>query len=189
MKKRLFIAIKINFSNDIIKILNETKKYFNNEKFKWVNFDQFHLTLKFLGDTDTSFIPEITSNLYNIASQIQPFNLNFKSFGVFKDFNNPRVLWIGIDKNESLVILHKLIEDALDTLGFEKEKRSFNPHLTLGRIKFLKNRKKLIGYILKHSKTEIESLQISEFYLIESILKKDGPTYIDIKEFTLKIKD
>ena len=189
VKKRLFIAIKINFSNDIINTLNDTKKILNDEKIKWVNFDQFHLTLKFLGDTDTNLIPKIISRLNNITSLFKPFNLNFKGFGIFKNFNNPRVLWVGIDKNEHLTSLHKLIDTSLNSLGFEKEKRDFNPHLTLGRIKFLKNRKKLMDYILKNSKKELEIFQVNEFFLIESILKREGPTYIDIKDFPLKIKD
>jgi 2'-5' RNA ligase len=183
--KRLFIAIKLNFPYVIINQFNEIKSLFIKEKIKWVNFNQLHLTLKFLGDTDTELIPEITKIIEKVSQNSSKFNLNFKGTGIFKDFKNLRVIWIGIDKNPHLFNLHKAIDNELSKIGIKPENRRFNPHLTLGRIKYINNKKKLIDFILKNTNRNFIEIQVNEFYLIESILKKDGPTYIDVERFTL----
>jgi len=91
--------------------------------------------LKFLGDTDESLIQNIQSALNEIAAQFEPFNLTLRSVGAFPRLASPRVLWVGIERNEALLDLQKKIESALKPLGFLPEKRAFSGHLTLARLK------------------------------------------------------
>ena len=173
------------FSENILSNFNELKTLLKNEKVKWVNFNQFHLTLKFLGNTDSSLIPEINKSLENISGNFQPFSIHFKGYGVFRNFSNIKVIWMGLEKSNDLINLYKAIDSEMENLSFEKEKRDFNPHLTLCRIKFLNNRKKLIDFILRNQNISFQHFEIKEFFLIESILKETGPTYINMRKFNL----
>ena len=184
-KKRLFIGIKIDISKELKDFIINLKKEFNNEKFKWVDYKNFHITLKFLGDTEERFIPHISKALKMSAESNSKFTLQLKGIGVFKKIANPRVLWIGIEKNEKMINLFNSIEDNLEILGIQKEKREFNPHLTISRIKFLKNKKGLLNHILKNTNKEWDKIEVAKFTLYESILKKQGPTYLEVENFNL----
>ncbi len=184
-KKRLFIAIKIDISKELKNFIISLKKELSSEKIKWVDFKNFHITLKFLGDTEENLIPNINEALQKAAKSNTKFTLQLKGIGVFKTIANPRVLWIGIGKNEKMINLFNCIEDNLEILGFQKEKREFNPHLTISRIKFLKDKKVLLNHILKNSNKEWDKIEIEKFTLYQSILKKQGPTYLEIKNFNL----
>ncbi len=185
--KRLFIAVKLNLAKNIINDFSEIKNIFSTERIKWVNFNQLHITLKFLGDTEPELIPEIKSILTKVANNFSGLTLHLKGVGVFKNFKNPRVLWVGIEKNIILKNLQREIDKNLSLIGIPSENREFNPHLTLGRIKYINNKKKFIDFILKNSNRSFTEININEFYLIESILRKEGPIYIDLERFPLHL--
>ena len=95
-----------------------------------------HLTLKFLGDVPKSQVESIAAAVSQAAQASRAFALELGQPGVFPNRNAPRVLWVGIDGGLSpLLTLHQQVEDALATLGFAKERRGFNPHLTVARIR------------------------------------------------------
>jgi 2'-5' RNA ligase len=92
----------------------------------------FHLTLKFLGDTDESIIPGIASNLDEIV--LGPMEFAFTQPGVFPKISNPRVVWQGIEC-EGLASLARAVDRIVQGFGFEPEEKDFVGHLTLARIK------------------------------------------------------
>ncbi len=184
-KKRLFIGIKIEISNELKNFIISMKKEFSNEKFKWVDFKNFHITLKFLGDTPENLIPQIDSVLKNIAKNFNKFDLQLKGIGIFKDITNPKVLWIGLEDNKILTNLFNNIDKNLEFLGFKRENRKFSPHLTISRIKYLKNKKALLQKILNNCNKNWNKISIKEFILFESILKKEGPIYIELAKYEL----
>ncbi len=184
-KKRLFIAVKIEISKELKNFIVALKKELSNEKIKWVDFKNFHITLKFLGDTPENLIPQIEKALKNLSKNFHKFEMQLQGVGVFKDIANPRVLWIGLESNETLKELYQQIEENLETLGFKKENRNFSPHLTIGRIKFLKNKKGLLEKILKNCDKKWNKFEVKNFILYESILKKEGPTYIELARYEL----
>ncbi len=184
-KKRLFIAIKIDISKELRNFIISLKKELSSEKIKWVDFKNFHITLKFLGDTPENLIPQIEKTLKNISKNFQKFDMQLKGIGVFKDIANPKVLWIGLEKNETLNELYLQIEKNVEILGFKKENRNFSPHLTIGRIKFLKNKNILLEKILKNCNKKWNKSEVKNFILYESVLKKEGPTYIELEKYEL----
>ena len=102
----------------------------------WGKSENFHLTLKFLGDTPESKIPELQQVVTKAVKGIEPFAINLRGFGVFPDKRAPRTLWIGIEGDlEVLLDLTKKIETEVNQLGFPPEGKPFRPHLTLARIK------------------------------------------------------
>ena len=108
-----------------------------------------------------------------------------KGVGGFPNFKNPRVIWVGIEKNgaEKLTELANEIGTKLTTLGFEKEKK-FKPHLTIFRI-----RKKIgdISAIMKDFEAEEFGTEIiSKIKLKKSVLSPKGPEYSDLLEVNAK---
>ena len=95
-----------------------------------------HLTLKFLGDIESSQVEPVSEAMTRATNDVQPFQLHLGETGAFPNIRRPRVLWAGVDgEMESLSNLQQSIEKALEGRGVERERRSFNPHLTLGRIR------------------------------------------------------
>ena len=103
---------------------------------RWIAADKIHLTLRFLGDTDKDVLPDISRQLDQLTATQEPFALQLGKLGCFPNRRQPRVLWAGVRGHlERLEEFHAALEKRLVPLGWEPERRSFNPHLTLGRAK------------------------------------------------------
>ncbi len=100
---------------------------------KWVRPDGIHLTLKFLGDVVEEQDADVRAALGRAARGARPLPLAFAEFGVFPDFQRPRVVWAGITADSGLEILQHRVEQEFAPLGFPTEGRPFRPHVTLGR--------------------------------------------------------
>lgn len=101
-----------------------------------VGLDGVHLTLKFLGDVESERLEAVAEAISKAAAGHSPFKLDLGSAGAFPDFRKPRVLWIGVGGNlEALASLQADVEGALDNVGFAKDGRGYNPHLTLARVR------------------------------------------------------
>jgi 2'-5' RNA ligase len=101
---------------------------------RWVPADNYHLTLKFLGEVRPERVDLIAKVLVRVAAGCAPFPANFGGFGAFPTIRRPRVLWLGVEPTPALRCLKQDVEWALADLGFERETRAFHPHLTLGRV-------------------------------------------------------
>ncbi len=183
--KRIFIAIKIDPENDLLRIHASLKSVLGSEKITWVDPSNIHLTLAFLGDTEEDRIKVAAIMLKQKCSGFGKFEFNLSGAGVFKDFRDPRVIWIGIENSEKLVNLFNAIKTGLDDTGFKTEDRPFRPHITIGRIKFLKNPAVTRTEIEKYRETEIQKVAVREVILFESILKPAGPVYKPVGIFKL----
>lgn len=96
--------------------------------------ERVHLTLKFLGETPPESLPRLTRALEPLRDHADPFEATVSRFGVFPSPRRARVLWAGIGAGaELLVALAEAAETLLEPEGFDREGRSFVPHLTLGR--------------------------------------------------------
>src|SRR6266705_5449686 len=129
---RAFIAVEIDpqVIDKISAAINQLKSRVSGVR--WVNVTNIHLTLKFLGDVEESQINQIGAALEAQLHPFPRFTINAKGLGVFPDLRRPRILWFGLTGNE-LARLTTTVESALLPLGFAPEKRSFTPHLTIGR--------------------------------------------------------
>jgi 2'-5' RNA ligase len=187
--KRTFIAIKIHPGKEMRNILDYFKQQLSGEKIKWVDPENMHITISFLGDTDEKMIGSISDIIKQTAMDHPPFELVFSGAGVFKNLRDPRVLWIGTEINPVLQNMKISLENELSGFGFEKENREFRPHLTLGRIKWIKNTAILEEAIQQYKDQEIQREYINELIYYESILKPEGPVYLTILNVPLIKKD
>ena len=113
------------------------------------------------------------------------FDISLKNVGGFPNLKNPRVIWVGLEKDGAgkLTDLANEIGTKLTKLGFEKDKK-FKPHLTVFRVK-----KKIedISSIMKDFETiEFGSETITKIKLKKSVLSPKGPEYSDLLEVNAK---
>ncbi len=101
---------------------------------RWTKPSGTHLTLKFLGDAPESLVPQISGELDTIAGRHAPLALALAKVGAFPRLAFPRVLWVGLEPNDSLLGLQTEVESSIAPLGFPSEKRPFVGHLTLARL-------------------------------------------------------
>jgi 2'-5' RNA ligase len=184
--KRLFAAIKIHPSPELIRIYTELQNSLRINNIKWVDVNNIHITLKFFGETEESRISEINNALAEVASQNSSFVINLKNSGIFGSSYNPRVVWFGIEKNPSLEKLAVEVLETMDKTGFEKDRQNFVPHLTVGRIKQVKDRRIFQEVIDKYRTVDVQEEKVDRFLLFESILKPRGPEYRILETFLLK---
>ncbi|MEI6682840.1 MAG: RNA 2',3'-cyclic phosphodiesterase [Bacteroidota bacterium] len=184
--KRLFAALKIYPDADFLLSYRKLKSGLHHEHIKWVEEHNIHVTLKFFGETEELKIPAICSSLRGRAGMTSEINLQLSGLGIFGSAYAPKVIWVGISPFDPVSSLMKNIQRDLAALGFEADRQNLVPHLTLGRIKFLKD-KVLFNRMVGQFKTIASApLQIGEIILFESILHHEGPEYIALDRFPLK---
>jgi 2'-5' RNA ligase len=186
--KRLFAALKINPDKDFLNQLQLLKAQFHHEKIRWVEEHNIHVTLKFFGETDEKKIPDIARVLEEIALETPDFAFSLKNLGIFGSSYDPRVIWAGIVLFEELAILMKATRDKMAAIGFEPDRQNLVPHLTLGRIKLLKDRKLFQAILDQHKSISSQEMKAGRIVLYESILKKEGPVYTALQSFQLRKK-
>jgi len=131
---RTFIAL--NFKDDLRDRLGKIQKKLKTNVIKgsWVYIDNFHLTMKFLGNTNLQNVNNIKSILGEIAKNNPNMKLNLRDLGFFPGKDHLRVVWISLDGEiEKLEKLNNEIERKMNSIGFPNEKNEFKPHITLGR--------------------------------------------------------
>lgn len=101
--------------------------------------ENFHLTLRFIGETEVGQIKALKQALDNAVSNFRSFNLSLSQLGQFRR-GNKHIIWVGLKPESALDSLHSSIETALVAIGYPKESRGFSPHITLGReVVFMKD--------------------------------------------------
>jgi len=174
---RVFIAIEI--SNK--KILEKIQTFQKNIKInaKPTRVDQIHFTLQFLGEIDDAKCQQVKDVLSEIS--FSKFEVSLKNVGGFPNLRNPRVIWVGTEKDggKKLTNLANEIGMELATLGFEKDKK-FEPHLTVFRIK--KKIENVSSIIRDFEAIEFGTETISKIKLKKSVLSPKGPEYSDLLE-------
>lgn len=156
---------------------------------RWVPVHNIHITFKFLGDVVDTRVDFLRQMLARAADAHAPFEVQFGGLGSFPNPNRPRVVWVGLHAPHTLASIHQAVENGADRLGFEKERRAFSPHLTIGRVR----------QDLSHDETDrirsaLESTQLGNIpparveaiHLFKSDLKPAGAEYT--KLFSAKLK-
>lgn len=182
-KIRLFIAIEVDASKKIKNLISELEETGINAKI--VGPKNMHLTLKFLGDTDTNLVDKIESAIQESVKETDSFDIKLKNVGVFPNTNYIKVFWIGIQDEDNLKRIAKEIDERLNEIGFKKERRKFSAHLTVARIKSAKNKEKIIQLIDKYQNTEFQKIKVEKIILKKSVLTLQGPIYTNLKEIKI----
>lgn len=138
---------------------------------RWVDPQQMHLTLRFIGEVDGGLFRDIRDNLGRVRRD--RFSLRLENVGFFPPRGKPRVVWVGLQKSEPLLQLRNRIESNLVALGLEGEKRKFAPHITLARLKDTPPPK--VGRFLENNGLfHSIPFPVESFHLYSSLLGRKG---------------
>lgn len=177
---RTFVAIEL--PNEIKSYLFEIQNKLKNlpAKIKWVAKKHLHLCLLFIGEVNENKLQQIKERLNKI--KFKKFEVHLDKIRFFPDENYIRIIWVGLNPKDKIIKLQQKIDSEL--LDLIKRDKEFKAHLTLGRVKFVKNKQEFKEKL----KIEIEkkNFEINEFKLIKSDLSKDGPQYTNLEVYKLK---
>jgi len=174
---RGFIAIKIPFNDQMEAFWNAIKR--SGARIKLVEPYNTHITLKFLGNTAESLIPNIEEIIRNAVEGLKPFEIELKGCGAFPTSTRPRVVWIGVKEGaDTLKKIAESIDCEVSKLGFEKEKRPFVAHLTVGRVKGSQGA--LPRVLAEWANKDFGRVLVDKIFLMKSILKPEGPEYHEV---------
>jgi len=184
--KRTFIAIKTDAGEKIQDCISHSKNCLKGERIKWVSPVQLHFTLAFLGDTSMERVKLTGQMLNRVVPAYDPPFVRYRGLGLFRNIQDPKVLWIGLDIDPLIRKMKAELDSELKNLGFRVDKRDFRPHLTLARIKWIQNKDAL--KVLLHAYRDYFFLEstIKEVVYYESILGREGPTYKVIESISFK---
>jgi RNA 2',3'-cyclic 3'-phosphodiesterase len=188
MKLRCFVAIDISepTRREISEFLAVLQKL--DGDIKWVRPSNLHFTIKFLGATPEELLPRIHESLMEIASLFEPFYINIYGTGVFPSRRHPRVIWAGLKNSDMMMRLRHAAEDRISALGFKKEEREFNPHLTLGRVRSAKGIIHILNELDAVREKDFGSTHVRAIRMMKSNLKPDGPEYTCLYELPLGVR-
>ena len=179
---RAFIAVELPNSIKVaLAQLQDSLKQSKHASVKWVDPGSIHLTLKFLGNIDTATIPELANAMSEATKGIAPFQLELGELGAFPNLRAPRVVWVEIrGEIAPLSTMQRNIDRALTSFGFLPEKRSFSPHLTLGRVRegSSPGEQRRLGELVASLKPDISSsFIVDSLNLMRSTLTRERALY------------
>ena len=183
---RTFIAIDLNnrIKENLISLIDILRNKGGN--IKWIEHQGMHITLKFLGEIEENKISEIEEILKTTTRDLRPFSLKVKGTGHFPNGRNPRILWAGIEADKILSSFHHQLEGELEGIGFPREKRSFHPHLTLGRVRSTSFVRDTIAEFYIYREKFFGEMMVKKITFFRSILKPSGAEYSVLYEHPLK---
>ena len=148
---------------------------------KWVDPGNFHLTLRFIGETGEDVASDIDDALSRLRAR--RFALQIAGTGVFGG-DKPRSLWAGVERSCELAGLRDKIEQALIRVGLPPEPRKFTPHVTLARLRD-PPLDQLRDFLAANARFRADPLPVARFSLIASFQTKAGSVYEDQAEYPL----
>jgi len=182
---RTFIAVKVSDSvrESLTNLIGDLGD--SGADVKWVAPENLHLTMKFLGNVLETKIDEVAAAVSRACEGISRFGISLEGVGAFPSIRRPKVVWVGVIKGKDVLInLNKNIEAELEPIGFERERRRFSPHLTIGRLR----REGRPGDLADRLSMEFNGGEciVDSVYVMKSTLTPKGPIYEELKHATLK---
>jgi 2'-5' RNA ligase len=165
-------------------IQKELQEKFKNHLIKWENPEKFHLTLRFLGDTDLAIIYQIIEDLSSVSWDFASINFNSSQIGFFPNIRKPNVIYIGLNEPENRTDrLIDEIDKSVISKGIVPDKK-FVAHITMGRFR-RENRMKIADDF--NFEFEPFSVSCGSFFMMKSVMDSKGSKYFPVKE--IKFKD
>jgi 2'-5' RNA ligase len=172
---RAFIAVEVD--EQLREKMSELQKQLSLDGVKLVEKENLHLTMHFLGEIDEAMKDKVINAMDKLSCR--KFEMSCEGVGAFPSNNYIRVIWVGAEAPEL-----KQIYDQLGTefaqLGFKQEQ--FSPHITLARVKFLKDKKKLSEFLEENEGLELGECKVEGVFLKKSTLTPKGPIYETVYE-------
>jgi len=183
---RLFIALPLpaEVEEELGRIIYALKQ--KGRRIKWVTPKNIHLTVKFLGETDDDQVDSIKEAVRQTAARHQVISCSTCGLGAFPDLKRPRIYWVGLaGEIDRLRTIARDMDQQTARFGFEREKRPFKPHLTLGRTRDSYGLEELAAHIESYEFVP-QPVVLDRLVLFKSTLTPRGPIYDRLCEAGLK---
>jgi 2'-5' RNA ligase len=159
------------------------------EGLRFVDPENAHLTLFFLGEVDPERVDEVESALERAVddADVAPFEMRVGGFGVFPALDYISVVWAGVRDGAGVAETTRLngaVERELEALGFEGDDHEFTPHITLARMDDARG-KDLVQRVVRETDPDLGAFRVKEIRLKESTLTSDGPEYETVQAIGL----
>jgi 2'-5' RNA ligase len=138
---------------------------------KWMRDQQFHVTLRFVGEVDGPMARRLAIALNGVRAD--PFELELQGVGTFPPHRTPRVLWAGVSVSPELTGLYQQVQRVLRRAGLPPEQRKFSPHVTLARLNGVPPQQ-LQGFLSEHVGLRSEPIAVTDVQLFSSALGSGG---------------
>jgi 2'-5' RNA ligase len=183
---RAFVAVRMNeqVEESVAETIDELKR--PRDGVRWVPRANLHITLKFLGPAvDSHRLQRLTAGLHQLAARTAPFEVAAAAVGAFPDLEHPRTVWVGLHSVESgvLAALAARVETVAADYGFEREKRRWSGHLTIGRVGDQPIAGKIRQALHAARDREFGVSRIESITLYRSHLGPDGSSYEALATF------
>jgi 2'-5' RNA ligase len=177
---RIFIGLSLNQEQkSYLKKVQDVVKL-TTLKGTFTHFNNFHITLKYIGHVTSSDIDNLMDIMDKVSSNMDSFSLKIGDFGAFTR-KNSSIIWIGITKgSSSLSRLYQKIEAKCVESGFEPDNRKYKPHITLGKKVVFANDHNIVDIPFYSKEVKIEKITLFESSRIDGIL-----TYTPIYQVNL----
>jgi RNA 2',3'-cyclic 3'-phosphodiesterase len=180
---RAFIAVRM--SQEVETALAEfiEAQRLASDGIQWVRRANLHVTLKFLGPAvEPARLASLAELLERVARATAPFTVVARGIGGFPDLARPRVIWAGLE-SEALAVLAREVESAAERCGFERERRGWSGHLTIGRVRNFRAARAPLRALEQERDRDFGASQVSAMALIRSHLAPAGSTYEPLASF------
>ena len=148
---------------------------------KAVEPENIHLTLKFLGNVNSTRLVNVRSSLSSVS--FPPFRMEIKGAGAFPSLRRMNVVWVGIGEGWTQVQqVYERTENALVSVGFARESRGFSPHITIARVRSARRVDEMGGFLRKLEEKSFGAFTASFVRLKQSVLSSSGPKYSTLLE-------
>ncbi|HEY7158430.1 MAG TPA: RNA 2',3'-cyclic phosphodiesterase [Gemmataceae bacterium] len=155
---------------------------------KWVEEENLHLTLLFLGEVEDRELPALCQVVADCCARHDAFTLSVESVGCFPNPRRPRIVWVGVGAGATEVCaLHDALEPSLLELGcYRREDRPYTPHITLGRVKGDRGTNVLAAALARQAKWRGGETAVREVCVFSSELRPEGPLYTVLSRAKLR---
>ena len=184
-KIRTFIAVELpeEMKQGLARLQADLRKH--GARVSWTRPEGLHVTLKFLGNVEESQIEAIAEAVRTAVSGSTRPRLTVAGTGAFPGWGSPRVLWVGVEDEEGrLGAIQARLEKELEKLGFEREKRAFKPHLTLGRVKAIGGVRP-VSEDLRNRQVDLGTFEVTQIVVMKSDLKPTGAVYTPLAKIAV----
>ncbi len=181
---RTFVAIDV---NDEVRRKTARLMRDLSPEYKWVEPENLHLTLKFLGDVPEEDVADVCRHVERACDGVESFPISIEGLGAFPDDDRPRVIWAGVGEGqEELCELHGRIERELKKMRFPEERQTYRPHLTLGRKKHRgRYDPAMVAAIRENAPFYAGDFMVQQIVVYASYLDKRGPSYTPMARVNL----
>ena len=183
---RTFIAAPLHVEGQFLQARQDLITALKGERISWTNPDQYHVTLRFIGDTELVDIKKIGDALHAGIHIPERIRLNIAGLASFGPRKKPRVIWVGFEETDFFDLLKAEVDHALALCGIPANEEPFRAHLTLGRVRSLQNLQEYYHTVEAMNQQFSGSVLFEKLVFFRSILGPRGPEYHVLDEIVFR---